>query len=272
MMDQTITDKEFEKFRTLVYEESGINLNDGKKPLVISRLSKRLRALRLDTFQAYYDHVVGDPTGEEFTKMLDLLSTHKTDFVREPAHFNFLRERIMPGLARERRIRIWSAACSSGEEPYSIAMTVFDAALPMHWDCKILASDLSTRVLAKATRGVYGKDRVANMPAELVRRHFLKGKDETAGRVLIKSHLSNMVVFRRINLMDDRYPIRASLDVIFCRNVMIYFDKRTQEQLLAKFCRYLKPGGYLFVGHSESLQWLKHSFRYVAPTIYVKEK
>lgn len=272
-MNYAITDREFERFRSLIYQESGINLSESKRTLLVTRLSKRLRELEMDCFQAYYDRVTEEADGEEFTRMLDLVSTNKTDFFREPRHFEFLRDRVLPELQAVKQVRIWSSACSSGEEPYTIAMTLHDGvSMPAQWDCKILASDLSTRVLAKAASGVYDDERVRELPGETVRRHFLKGRrGDAAGKVKVKPHLADMVVFRRINLMDDRYPIKTSLNVIFCRNVMIYFDRPTQEQLIARFHRYLKPGGYLFIGHSESLQWLQHSFTAVAPTIYRKE-
>jgi chemotaxis protein methyltransferase CheR len=204
--------------------------------------------------------------------MLDCISTNKTDFFREPLHFAFLRDHILPALSSLKRIRIWSAACSSGEEPYTIAMTLFDGvSAPLQWDSKILASDLSTRMLDQAASGIYEEDRVRELPPDTVRRHFLKGRGKLVGMVKVKPHLSDMVLFRRINLMDARYPIKAPLDVIFCRNAMIYFDRATQQQLVNKFHRYLKPGGHLFIGHSESLQWVEHPFRTVAPTIYRKE-
>jgi chemotaxis protein methyltransferase CheR len=270
-MDYAITNKEFEQFRSLVHKESGISLNESKRSLLVSRLSKRLRALGLDSFQAYYEYLTGGVDADEFTQMLDSVSTNKTDFFREPKHFEFIRERILPQLQPVKRIRVWSSACSSGEEPYSIAMTLFDGVVaPIQWDCRILASDLSTRVLAKAASGVYEKECVRDLSPELLQRHFLKGRGASIGTVKVKPHLSNMIVFRRINLMDDRYPIRTPLDIVFCRNVMIYFDRPTQQRLLAKFFHHLKPGGYLFVGHSESLQWVRHSFRYVEPTVYQK--
>jgi chemotaxis protein methyltransferase CheR len=270
-MEYTITPKEFEQFRSLIYEESGISLNESKQTLLVSRLSNRLRTLRLDSFQAYYDLIAGQTGGDEFTLLLDLVSTNKTDFFREPKHFDFLREQILPLLGSTRSIRIWSAASSSGEEPYTIAMTLYDGvADPQRWDFKILASDISTRVLARAASGVYEEDRVRALPKETVERHFLKGVGDQAGMVKVKPHLAQMVRFRRINLMDESYPIKTPLDLIFCRNVMIYFDRPTQAELAAKFYRYLKPGGFLFIGHSESLQRLDQPFLSVAPTIYQK--
>ena len=271
-MDFSITADEFQRFRTLIYDESGISLGEQKKTLLASRLAKRMRALDLATFSEYYAKVTQDPTREEFTRMLDLISTNKTDFFREPKHFDFLRERIIPELEDTKRIRIWSSACSTGEEPYTIAMTLFDHIRnPAQWDCKILASDLSTRVLAKAAAGTYDEERVHNVPADIVKRHFLRGRGESAGLLKVKAHLTDMIRFQRLNLMDDEFPIKHPLDLIFCRNVMIYFDRPTQETLVNKFYRYLKPGGYLFIGHSEILQWMTHPFKVIAPTIYRKE-
>ena len=270
-MDFSITAEEFQRFRTLIYDESGISLSDQKQTLLASRLSKRLRDLGLTTYSEYYTKVTKDPTSEEFTRMLDLISTNKTDFFREPKHFDFLRERIIPELASVKRMRIWSSACSSGEEPYTIAMTIFDHVTnPAQWDYKILASDLSTRVLAKAVSGLYDEDRFRGVPLEIIKRHFLRGRGEQTGLFKVKPHLASAITFRRLNLMDDRFPIKSPLDLIFCRNVMIYFDRPTQEKLVNKFHHYLRPGGYLFIGHSESLQWLTHSFKSIAPTIYQK--
>lgn len=271
-MDYAISADEFKRFRTLIYDESGISLGDQKRTLLASRLSKRLRDLGCETFSEYYDKVTEDPTREEFTRMLDLISTNKTDFFREPKHFEFLRDRILPELEKSKRMRIWSSACSTGEEPYTIAMTLFEGVQnPAQWDFKILASDLSTRVLAKAASGVYAEDRFRDVPDDILQRHFLRGKGDSAGLFKVKPHLASVIQFRRLNLMDDHFPIKMPLDLIFCRNVMIYFDRPTQETLVNKFYRYLKPGGYLFIGHSESLQWVTHPFKSLAPTIYQKE-
>jgi chemotaxis protein methyltransferase CheR len=271
-MELAITAEEYQRLCSLIYAESGIALGEQKAALVVGRLSKRLRDLGLGTFTEYYEKVTEDRTREEFTRMLDLISTNKTDFFREPRHFDFLREHILPDCARAKCMRIWSSACSTGEEPYTIAMTLYDSVQnPAEWDFKILASDLSTRVLAKAAAGTYDEERVHTLPPDAIKRHFLKGRADRAGLVKVKSHLTDMVQFRRVNLMDERFPIRAPLDVVFCRNVMIYFDHPTQETLVNKFHSYLKPGGYLFIGHSESLQWAKHAFKLIAPTIYRKE-
>lgn len=270
-MEFLIKEEEFQRFRTLIYDESGISLGDQKQSLLASRLLKRLRDLGLATFTEYYEMVAEDTTREEFTRMLDLISTNKTDFFREPKHFDFLRNRILPELESTKRIRIWSSACSTGEEPYTIAITLYEGVQsPAQWDFKILASDLSTRVLAKAASGLYDEDRVRAVPPDTVKQHFLRGCGDRAGLIKVKPHLTDMIRFQRMNLMDDRFPIKTPLDLIFCRNVMIYFDGPTQEKLVNKFHRYLRPGGYLFIGHSESLQWVKHPFEAIAPTIYRK--
>jgi chemotaxis protein methyltransferase CheR len=271
-MEYSITAEEFQRFRTLIYDESGISLGEQKKSLLASRLSKRLRDLELATFSEYYERVTEDQTHEEFTRVLDLISTNKTDFFREPKHFDFLCERIIPELIRIKNIRIWSSACSTGEEPYTIAMTLFDYVQnPSQWDFKILASDLSTRVLAKAASGMYDEDRFRDVPPDVMKRHFLRGRGDQSGVFKVKPHLAGAITFRRLNLMDEYFPIKNPLDLIFCRNVMIYFDRPTQEKLVNKFHHYLKPGGYLFIGHSESLQWVHHPFKAIAPTIYQKE-
>lgn len=272
VMEYAISTEEYQRFRRLIYDKSGISLGDRKQSLVKSRLSKRLRDLQLSTFSEYYDLIVSDPKGEEFTRLLDLISTNKTDFFREPKHFDFLRDRILPELAEEKRIRIWSSACSTGEEPYTIAMTLFEHAQnPDQWDFKILASDLSTRVLDQAAAGTYNEDRFRDVPPEVLRRHFLRGRGGSTGLFKVKPHLAAVIQFRRLNLMDSQFPIKNPLDLIFCRNVMIYFDRPTQETLIKKFHRHLKPGGYLFIGHSESLQWVNHAFKSLAPTIYQRE-
>ncbi|MCP9473283.1 MAG: protein-glutamate O-methyltransferase [Nitrospira sp.] len=271
-MTYSITKDEFRRFQKLIYDKSGITLSDQKESLLVARLMKRLRELGLQTFSQYYELVAGDQAGEEFARMLDLVSTNKTDFFREPKHFEFLREQILPQLERDKRVRIWSSACSTGEEPYTIAITLYEGIRDSRqWDFKILASDLSTRVLEQAMAGVYEAERLKDVPIDLLRRHFLKGKGSNEGLFKVKPHLASIIEFQRINLMNEHFPIQMPLDVIFCRNVMIYFDRPTQERLVNKFHRYLKPGGYLCIGHSESLQWVRHPFKSVAPTIYRKE-
>ena len=271
-MTATITDIEYTQFQEFIYEQVGITFTGDKKTLIASRLGKRLRELELSSYQEYLDYVRGEAGQEELTNLLDLISTNKTDFFREPVHFDFLRDKILPTLTDIKQVRIWSSASSSGEEPYTIAMTLYDGVQnPKEWDFRVLASDISTRVLAKAAAGIYEDERVAGLEPALVRRHFLRGKGQRAKFLKVKPTTAEIVRFRRINLMDDAFPIRTPLDVVFCRNVMIYFDRDTQSRLVHKFFRYLKPGGYLFIGHSESLQWVDHPFAYVQPTIYQKQ-
>ncbi|MCA9468238.1 MAG: protein-glutamate O-methyltransferase [Nitrospira sp.] len=270
-MNATLTDQEFDLFKDLIYQQVGIRLDAPKKTLLVSRLGKRLRELGLPSYRAYFDCVSGKGGEEELTKLLDLISTNKTDFFREPVHFDFLRDVILPQVAPTKILKIWSSASSSGEEPYTIAMTLHDAIPDIsRWDIKILASDISTRVLAKAAAGIYEEERISQLPKDVVRRFFLKGRGMQSGKFKVRPDVAQLVNFRRINLMDASFPIRSSLDVIFCRNVMIYFDRPTQAKLMEKFYRYLRPGGYLFIGHSESLQWIEHSFQYLQPTIYQK--
>ncbi|MGP0595092.1 CheR family methyltransferase [Nitrospira sp. T9] len=271
MMTAMLTDKEFELFKHLIYQQVGIKLDEPKKTLLVSRLGKRLRDLHLSSYQAYYDCVSGKGGEEELIKLLDLVSTNKTEFYREPVHFDFLRDQVLPEVQSSKTLRIWSSASSSGEEPYTIAMTLSDAIADINrWDIKILASDISTRMLAKASSAIYEEERVSQLPNDLVKRHFLRGKGPQSGKLQVRPQVARLVAFRRINLMDPTFPIRSQLDVIFCRNVMIYFDRPTQAKLMEKFFRYLRPGGYLFIGHSESLQWIDHQFTYLRPTIYQK--
>jgi chemotaxis protein methyltransferase CheR len=270
-LEDTLTGPVFDRFRALVYTKAGIALGSTKKSLLVSRLAKRAKERGCHSFQEYYDAVTHAAGGEEFLQMLDCITTNKTDFFREPVHFTFLRDVVLPSVRTERRLSVWSAACSSGEEPYSIAMTITDTIDQAdRWNWRILASDISTRVLAQAKIGRYEMDRVERLPSDALHRHFLKGTGSAKGTVKVKPALTDHIAFRRINLMDEVYPIKTQLDVIFCRNVMIYFDRATQESLLKKFFRYLKVGGHLFVGHSESLQWVPNPFTYVAPTIYRK--
>ena len=263
----------FQQVRALVYRESGIDLANHKRVMFASRLQKRLRDLGVTSFEDYYHLVTGASRDGELTVMLDCVSTNKTEFFREAHHFAFLRDQVLPNLARIKVVRIWSAACSSGEEPYSIAMTLADSIeSPSTWDCRILASDISTRVLATAAAGMYPLAQVRPLGHDLVRRHFLRGTSKHSGIVKVKPYLADMIVFKRINLMEDRYPIKGLLDVIFCRNVMIYFDRSTQTQLVMRLAQCLKPGGYLFIGHAESLSRDAEELQYVAPTIYRRPK
>ena len=274
-----LSDRDYQAIAKFVHETAGINLMDGKKELVRTRLSKRMRALKFNDFKTYFKHVMSDQTGEEIVFLLDALSTNLTSFFREPQHFQFMAKEFLPALEQRlkargsHRLRIWSAACSSGEEPYTIAMVVMEKNpyFGQGGDFKILATDLSTKVLNMAKQGVYGPERVKNIPPQTLQKYFTKidtGRGEKMYKVT--DQLRKTIAFRRFNLMDP-LPFKNPLDLIFCRNVMIYFDKETIARLVEKYYQILSPGGYLFIGHSESISGFKHPFKYVAPCIYLKE-
>ena len=273
-----LSDRLYYKFSQLVYDHAGIALGDAKRELVRSRLLKRLRFLGLATFDEYYNLLEeqGD-TGDELTHMLDAISTNKTDFFRENQHFEFLMSTVLPPLFDKvkrngsKRLRIWSAACSSGEEPYTLAMLLHEAlAGDTAWDIKILATDISTRMLQKAREARYEEERVAPVPSKLRYMSFERENTPRGNVFTVKPHLKKYVVFRRLNLMDTTFPFKGKFDIIFCRNVMIYFDRPTQEELVNRIYRYTQVGGYFFIGHSESLNSLQTPFRFVKPTIYIR--
>lgn len=272
-----MTDAEFGALRDLIYKVAGISLGDNKKQLLVARLGRRLRMLGLATFAHYHQRLVAeDPGGDEMREMLNCVTTNKTDFFRENHHFEYLRDHVLRE-AKERaarggprRLRIWSAGCSTGEEPYSIAMTLLDALGGTGgWDIKILASDLDTQVLATAEKGIYAQERVASLPESIKHAHFLRGKGDSDGLVRVRPELQKLISFRRINFVETPWPIRTHFDLIFCRNVIIYFDRDTQRRLFERMREKVAPHGYLFVGHSENLFWLKDLFEPVHPTIYV---
>ncbi len=261
-----IGDRVFERVAELAYSIAGIRLTKDKRELVKSRLIKRIRALGLDGFDDYLARVEADRTGDELARMIDVLTTNKTNFFREPAHFDYLRAVVLPDArTRGRRIRIWSAACSSGEEPYTISMVLREEIHDLDaWDAKILASDISARMIEAATNGVYRVDQVEGI-GDALRRKYFTGNAATGFSVA--EPVRRVVSFARLNLMAD-WPMRGPFDVVFCRNVMIYFDKATQERLVNRFHELIRPGGFLFVGHSESLTPLEHSYEFVQPAIY----
>ena len=271
-----ISDKEFQKFSDLVYKIAGINLHDGKKELLQARIGKIIRKRGLTGFSEYFDLVVNDDSGNELVALLDAVSTNLTFFFREEKHFEFLSGTVLPQMKNDisrgslRKVRAWSAGCSTGEEPYSILITMLESfGIETLYDIKVLASDISTRVLQVAMAGEYVEEKMKNVSQALKTKYFSKRKDRglvlyTAGKAL-----ADRLLFRRINLMEP-FPFRTPLNFIFCRNVMIYFDRPTQERLVQKYYEALLPGGYLFIGHSESLNGVKHSFKYVAPSIYLR--
>lgn len=279
MLDRvTISDSQLRKLAELIQRRCGINLHDGKRELVQARLAKRLRELGDVTVDEYVDRIVKHPDTPEFDALIDVISTNLTSFFRENAHFEFLAQQYLPGLvdakgARgERRLRGWSAACSSGEEPYSMAITALEsvAGLRPSWDVKILATDISRPMLASARAGSYARERVAKVPPALRHKYFHGGQNAAAGDLQVAAELRNAVRFAHMNLMET-WPFDGPMDFVFCRNVMIYFDKPTQERLVNRIHSVLSPGGVFFTGHSESLTGVNHHFQYVQPTIYRKQ-
>lgn len=266
---ETLNDADFARFSRLIYEAAGISLRETKQCLLVARLGPRLRELGLESFSDYYQHLTADTSGRELTIFINRITTNKTSFFRESHHFEFLTGRVVPQ-ARGKRLRIWSAACSSGEEPYSIAMALRDATGGQAgWDIRIVASDIDTEVLARAEAGVYGLDALREIPEHRVRAHFLRGYGEFAGMAQVRPELRAMVTFRRINLVEANLPLSEGLyDAIFCRNVIIYFDRPTQQSLVERLAEHLKPNGYLFTGHSENLFWAREILTPVQPTIY----
>ena len=252
--DIKLTEKDFLNFRKLVQEKCGIHLHDGKKELVRARLGKRLRQTKFKTFRQYYNYLVEEDTGEELTQMLNAISTNLTSFFRESNHFNYLEKEILPlylNNSHPRQLNIWSAGCSSGEEAYSLAICLqenLESQSP--WRAKILATDISTKVLSKAVSGVYYESRIENIPHHVIKKYFQKGQGRWNGYFRLKPLIRNMVDFKSFNLMSPFY-FDKNFDIIFCRNVMIYFDKKVQEKLVNKFCDRLNPGGHLFIGHSD---------------------
>ena len=271
-----LKEKDFRRISNLVYQHCGINLHEGKKELIRARLAKRLRRGKFWTFSDYMKHVLNDSTGYEFSLLIDTLSTNMTSFFRGGEHFDFLTKEFLPALLERKRkagssrIRAWSAGCSSGEEAYTMAIVLLEALEGQgQWDAKVLATDISTRMLDVAKRGIYEKQRVMTVPA--LQRHKYLAFFKVNGQKFFKARtgLREAVIIEYLNLMED-WPISRPLDFIFCRNVMIYFDKPTQQRLVKRFWDLLDSGGLLFTGHSESLTGIEHDFKYIQPTIYAK--
>lgn len=270
-----LRDVDFQKISRFVYELCGINLHDGKKELVKARLSKRLRSGNFSSFSQYFKFVTTQEGTDELINMIDSLSTNLTSFFREEKHFHKLRE-IIPGMipsSMQRngraKLKIWCAGCSTGEEPYSLAISMKEMLNGHPTDMKIIATDISTRVLQTANAGIYSGDRVKKIPRELLRKYFQIGQGKWRGYYRAKQELRDIIEFIRFNLMDPPY-FDELFDIIFCRNVMIYFDKQTQGMLVDRFYDCLKENGWLFVGHSESLTGLSHKFKYIEPSVYRK--
>ncbi len=266
--EASLSSAQFERIITMLHEHCGIRMRAGKEGLVRARLAKRLRLLGLSDFDSYLDIVVRDPSKREFTQMVDVLTTNKTSFFREQAHFDFLQDTVLPAIAHP--VRLWSAGCSSGEEPYTLAMLLNETlSQPAARSARILATDISHRVLATAKAGVYGAEGLSEVPRAVLQKYWRAEPSSNGAHFEALPALRDMIQFGRLNLMES-WPMRGPFDAIFCRNVMIYFDKATQQALVERYWALLRPGGYLFVGHSESLTGLEHRFRYVQPAVYVR--
>lgn len=271
------TGADFRFIRDLVEERTGIMLSENKRDLVYGRLSRRLRDLGITRFRDYCD-LLQSGNDEEMVNFVNAITTNLTSFFRENHHFEFLSQTLLPGLLRnklknhsERRLRIWSAGCSTGEEPYSIAMVVKEVLANADWDVRILATDLDTKVLAKAAGGVYEQSRVEGLSKNRLRKWIKKGSGENEGKVRVSPELQELITFKQLNLMNE-WPMSGPFDLIFCRNVVIYFNKPTQQVLFDRYADMLDEQGHLFLGHSETMFQKTDRYKLIGKTIYQKER
>ncbi|TAN40698.1 MAG: chemotaxis protein CheR [Nitrospirae bacterium] len=276
IMAAKLSDRDFQRLSHFIHEECGIKMAVPKKVMLEARLKKRLRVLGLETFDEYCD-LLFSPLGmqQERLNMINVVTTNKTDFFREPRHFEYLLQQAIPELIRlcgagmRRRLAVWSAGCSTGEEPYTLAMVLSEfAARTPGFNFSILATDISTAVLEKAVRGVYKEERLETVPQMYRKNYFMKSKDRGRALVRVMPEVRSLVRFRRLNFLDHDFGMREHQDIIFCRNVIIYFDRPTQEKVLGRLCGHLIPGGYLFMGHSETLSSLDLPLVSVGPMVY----
>ena len=261
----TFTPRDFSRVRALIYREAGISLSEGKQEMVYSRLARRLRTKGLHSFEAYLDSLESGHDDDEWEAFTNALTTNLTSFFREAHHFPILAEHVM---AMTGPLSVWCSASSTGEEPYSIAMTLCEAFNTLTPPVNIIATDIDTHVLDSAAQGIYALDRLDKMPQERVRRFFLKGKGDQVGYVRVRPELRQLITFKPLNLLATSWPITGPFDAIFCRNVMIYFDKPTQSKILARFVPLLKPQGLLFAGHSENFMYVSESLKLRGKTVY----
>jgi chemotaxis protein methyltransferase CheR len=267
---ENLDDATFEQFAGLIYNRAGIRLGPHKRALVCSRLGKRMRCLGVEDYQRYFEIVQQDRTESELVCLLDAISTNVTNFYREGRHFEVLSELIAYWQGQgQNRFRLWSAAASTGEEPYTMAMVLSETLADLS-ETKVLATDLSTQVLERARKGVYEPRQVEKVPVQLRGKYFFKSGRGEDCEYQVGDRLKGLITFARLNLSEPPFPMHGPLDVIFCRNVMIYFDNPVRKRLLNELYRLLRPGGYLMVGHAESLSGMLSSFKSVAPSIYIK--
>ena len=269
-MEYIISDKDFDAFAKMVYDKVGIHLTRDKKQLLQSRVNKVLRKRSIGSYREYYDIINSDTSGDELVEFINLISTNVTNFFREEKHFEFLRTTWQRSFDFKfsDSVKIWSAACSSGEEPYSIAITMKEM-LGDKYPFEIYATDISSKVLSIAQRGVYPLQAVDKIDKNLLKKYFQEGKNNSAGFVKVKSNIQRHVKFGRLNLIEP-FTLPYHFDIIFCRNVMIYFDLQTKESIVNKFYDFMQKPSYLMIGHSESLNGTKHPFQYVQPATYKK--
>ncbi|MFY9673331.1 MAG: CheR family methyltransferase [Terriglobales bacterium] len=272
--EENLSNADYNRLRKLISAESGINLSPDKKMMLELRIRRRLRGLNLNTYSEYCEYLFdGRNHRDEIVQLLDVVTTNKTDFFREPDHFDYLANRAVPDMvarnASGRPLLVWSAGCSSGEEPYTLAM-VLSECLPAGLRFRVLATDISTTVLTKASRGVFKREVVAPVPEELRQKYFMRSREPGSDLMRVVPELRKLVEFRRLNFMDADFGLSDRADAIFCRNVIIYFDRPTQEQILQKLTRQLVPSGYLFMGHSESLHGMDLALTPVAAALYRK--
>jgi chemotaxis protein methyltransferase CheR len=274
-----LSDSEFKRLSSFIESELGIRMPETKRIMLESRLQKRLRRFGFENYKQYVDYVFSDEGREsELINMIDAVTTNKTDFFREAEHFDYLVGKIVPaaegrdGAGITRPFSVWSAGCSTGEEPYTIAMVLEERrVMDPRFSYKIFASDLSTQVLDKAKEAVYEESKVAVVPMSFKKKYMLKSRDKDKALVRMKPELRARISFARINFMDDSYPVSETFDVVFCRNVIIYFERPIQEAILKKLCRHIRPGGWLILGHSETLTGMSMPLRGVAPTVYERQ-
>lgn len=269
----SITDKEFRQLADYIKSNYGINLKKEKQTLVIGRLTNVLTSKGFTNFSDYYDYVTADKSGEAVITLIDKITTNHTFFMREPDHFYFFRDKVLPFLestVTDKDLRIWCAACSSGEESYTLAMILdeYFGKDKKLWDTKVLATDISDKVLNIARKGIYSNERIAPLPVSWKIGCFNKLDNENS---VMTDRIRNEVIYRKLNLMDERFPFKRKFHTIFCRNVMIYFDNATKDRLVNKLYDCMEYGGYLFIGHSESLNRETTQFKYVMPAVYRKE-
>ncbi len=265
----------FNNFRKLVYDKSGIDLKEGKKAMVSARIGKRLRSLRLADESEYLDYLINDKLGTEIVELLNVISTNVTHFYRESAHFDFFDNAVKAWSEKgQTKFRFWSAACSSGEEPYTMAISFMQAlrAVVSKCDMKILATDISTKVLEHARNGIYHKQQLEPVPQDLVKRYFQPMRKIEPDAYKVKDILRSSISFKRLNLNEPPFPMKGPFDIIFCRNVMIYFDKQTKQRLVTNMLDLLKKGGYLIIAHAETLSGIAGKYEQVASAVYRKTR